>query len=502
MLGSPITIYTDHCTLENFDSQKDLSRRQARWQEFLSHYNHQIIYIKGEDNTIADALSRLPDTVDDIPITPVASMHCVETDPLLLQSILAGYKSDPFCVKLVNNTDSIPGLTIRDKLLYVGDRLVIPRVGTLREDLFRLTHDNLGHFGFDKSYASLRNAYYWPNMRQDLEEAYIPACVKCQRNKSSTKKPPGPLHPLPIPDGCRDSIAIDFIGPLPVDNGFDCIVTITDHLGADVHIAPTHVDVTAERFAAQFFDLWYCENGLLLNIVSDRDKIFVSKFWKALHILTGIKLKMSSAYHPETDGSSERSNKTVIQALRYHIDRNQKNWVKSLPIVHFNIMNTANASTGFSPFQLHMGRSPRLIPPLITGRQFKRPKPSPEEQDATSLIESLAQATAEAQDNLFAAKVNQAKSANQHRGPEVRFNVGDRVLLSTEHRRREYVQAKSGRVAKFMPLFDGPFTITTAYPDTSNYTLELPNEPNRFPTFHSSLLHCSVPNDDNLFESR
>ena len=339
-------------------------------------------------------------------------------------------------------------------------------------------------------------------MRWDLEEAYIPACVDCQCNKSCTKKPSGPLHPLPIPDTRGDSIAINFIGPLPIDNGFDCIITITDCLGADIWIAPTHVDITAERFSAQFFDLWYCENGLPLNIISDRDKIFVSKFWKALHALMGVKLKMSSTYHPETDGSSEHSNKMVVQALRYHVNRNQKNWVKVLPIVHFNIMNMANTSTGFSPFQLRMGRSPRLIPPLVPSKALEVAESSPEGEDATSLIESLTQATAEAQDNLLATKVNQADATNQHQGAEDRFNVGDKVLLSKEHRWREYVQAKSGSVAKFMPHFDGPFTITHAHPETSNYTLELPNEPNWFPTFHSSLLHHFFSNNDKLFELR
>jgi hypothetical protein len=172
------------------------------------------------------------------------------------------------------------------------------------------------------------------------------------------KKPTGPLHPLPIPNACRDSIVIDLIGPLPVDNRFDCIVMIINCLGADVCIAPTYMDITAENFTAQFFDLWHCENGLPLNIVSDRDKIFISKFWKVLHALTGIKLKMLSAYNPKMDRGSERSNKTVAKALCYHVDYNQKNWVKLLPIVHFNIMNTVNATAGFSLFQLCMGHSP------------------------------------------------------------------------------------------------------------------------------------------------
>jgi RNase H-like domain found in reverse transcriptase/Reverse transcriptase (RNA-dependent DNA polymerase) len=96
LLGMPIIIYTDHCTLENFDNQKDLSCHQARWQEFMVQYDHSITYIPGENNTVADALSRLPDSVDNV-LCPVVSMLNIETDPNLLESIIVGYKSDPFC---------------------------------------------------------------------------------------------------------------------------------------------------------------------------------------------------------------------------------------------------------------------------------------------------------------------------------------------------------------------------------------------------------------------
>lgn len=234
LLGSPIAIYTDHRTLENFNGQKDLSRRQARWQEFLAHYNHEIIYIKGDNNTVADALSHLPNSIDIAPPVPTTSILSVHIDPTLLKSIVDGYEIDPFCIKLANNDKSIEGIKWVHGLLYVGNCLVIPRIGTLQEDLFHLTHDSLRHFGFDKSYASLRDTYYWPNMQRDLLEAYIPACPDCQRNKGRTACTPGPLHPLPIPDQRGDSITIDFMGPLPKDNGFDAIVTITDRLGADV----------------------------------------------------------------------------------------------------------------------------------------------------------------------------------------------------------------------------------------------------------------------------
>ena len=152
-------------------------------------------------------------------------------------------------------------------------------------------------------------------MRKDLETVYIPSCADCQRNKSTTSKPIGLLHPLPVPDNRCDSVAIDFVGPLPPDEGYNSFVTFTDHLGSDIWIIPMTTTLSAEKFAELFFKHWYCKNGLPLEIISDQDKIFLSCFWKELHKLTGIKLKMSTAYHPKLDGASKRTNKTVIQAI-------------------------------------------------------------------------------------------------------------------------------------------------------------------------------------------
>ena len=235
---------------------------------------------------------------------------------------------------------------------FINDRLVIPDVKHVRESLYRLAHNAMGHFGTGKCLPSLKDSFYWPNMRRDLETAYIPSCAACQRNKSQTTKPIGPLHPLLVPDERCDSVAIDFIGPLPLDNGFDTIITFTDRLGSDIQIIPSLSTLTAEKLAEVFFDKWYCVNGLPLDIVSDRDKLFMSCFWKTLHTLTGVKLKMSTSYHPETDGSSERTNKTVIQCIRFAVERDQIGWVKALPKIRFDIMNTVNRSTGFTPFQL------------------------------------------------------------------------------------------------------------------------------------------------------
>ena len=249
-------------------------------------------------------------------------------------------------------------------------------------------------------------------------------------------------------------MAVDFIGPLPEDKGFDCIVTMTDRAGTDIQVVPTRTDISAEDFTQLFFDHWYCENGLPLEFISDRDKLYVSHFWKRLTRIASIKLGMLTAFHPETDGASECTNKTVNQCLHYHVARNQKGWVRALPRVCFAIMNTVNKSTGFSPFQLHTGWSPRLIPPIT---QSERGRVEVGDVDALRLIEQINTDVAEAKDNLMLAKIFQADQANRKRGPEDAYTVDDFVMLSTANRRKEYTSTGSSRSAKLFPQWDSPY---------------------------------------------
>lgn len=324
LLGSHFTIYTDHQTLQNFELQKELSKRQARWMEYMSQYDCTIHYINGDDNCVADALSSLPDSIERVP-TVISGIFEIRSDPSLIEDIKEGYNMDPWCKALARDlaqgmVDNKLSISSRNSLIFIGNRLIIPKHKDHCENLFCLAHDNLGHFGTEKLYATLRNDFYWPNMHRDLVNSYVPSCTDCQHNKNTTSKPRGPLHPLPIPDKCFDSVAIDFISPLPKDNGFNCIVTMMDRLGTDVQIVPCNTNMTAEKFAAIFFNQWFCENGCPLELITNCDKLFVSRFWKALMNLSGIKHKMSLAFHPQTNGSSERSNKMVIQALRFHIE--------------------------------------------------------------------------------------------------------------------------------------------------------------------------------------
>jgi hypothetical protein len=336
--------------------------------EYMSQYDCSIHYISGDNNCVADALSQLPDSVDQH--VPIASIFEIKSDPQIMEDIKKGYHEDPWCQALAKDLaqgfmDCKLNISSCNGLIFIGERLIIPKYKDLHENLFLLAHDDLGHFGANKTYGNLREAFYWPNMWKDLINAYVPSCVDCQRNKNLTSRPKGPLHPLQVPDKHFDSVAIDFIGPLPKDDGFDCIVTMTDRLGADVQIIACNIDMMAEDFVVIFFNRWFCENGCPLELITDRNKLFVSRFWKALMKLSDIKHKMSTAFHPQTDGTSERTNKTVVQALRFHVERNQSGWAKALPKIRFDIMNTVNVSMGYSPFMLKSAHSPCLIPPLM-----------------------------------------------------------------------------------------------------------------------------------------
>jgi flavin-binding protein dodecin len=155
---------------------------------------------------------------------------------------------------------------------------------------------------------------------------------------------------------------------------------------------------------------------------------------------------MSTAYHPQTDSASERTNKTLNQCVWFHVEQNQKGWVRALPIIHFHIINSVNVSMGFSGFQICMGQSPQIIPPLVLGTVTKE---TSETCAAHSIISQIEADIAEAKDTLIGVKVMQAFFANKNRGCEDAYCVNDRVMLATSHCRREFKASNKSRVANF-----------------------------------------------------
>jgi hypothetical protein len=176
--------------------------------------------------------------------------------------------------------------------------------------------------------------------------------------------------------------------------------------------------------------------------------------------------------------------------------------VHALPRIRFDMMNSVNASTGFSNFQIQLGQSPQLILPIVPHSLKQSPSNREEQAQAQSLITQLHNDVTEAKDNLFQAKVFQSHFANKNRSPEIPFKVGDKVMLSTLHQQQEYKRKGNKQAAKFFPRFDGPYDIIDVHAATSNYTLKLPNSPNTYPTYHASELKAFIANNSSLFPNR
>ena len=412
LLGVPFMAFTDHRTLENFTHQKHLFWRQAHWQEFLGQYNFSITYLKGVDNCVADTLSRLLlveplpptprappcNTALSVPalcflrrtcrslvrcpvaVSPVASSHVLSVASNLdwVACICLGYPancwilqllcslhlgSDPLDALISGSLDGchVSGISVQDRLLFVGDRLCIPRV------LSSTSHCSacaMTQWGTLVQTNPMTSSVTLPTGR--TRDTTWKNCISLDAtNVNETSHRPTALHPLPVPDGQCLSATINFVGPLPVDAGFDYIATFTCGLSSDIHIIPCRSDLTAEGFAELFFVHWYCKNGLPADIISNHNKLFMSHFWKALHHLTTVNLKMSTSFHPETDSTSECTNKMVIQMLQFHVERNQHSWSRTLPLICFQLMNTTNTLTGFTPFQLCHGANSHILPPTF-----------------------------------------------------------------------------------------------------------------------------------------
>jgi len=163
-------------------------------------------------------------------------------------------------------------------------------------------------------------------------------------------------------------------------------------------------------------------------------------------------------------------------------------------------MCTVNKSTGYSPFMLRFGRNPIVLPPL----DHMREAVTQDEIDAHTIINHIYMSVNDAKDNLLLAKISQAFEANKSRSIDQTFpyKIGDSVLLSTLHRRSAFISAEGKRAAKFFPRFDGPYAVVNIFPESSTVTLDLPNQPSVFPTFHTSLIKPFLPNDNIKFPHR
>ena len=495
LTGIKFDILTDHAPLTHWKTQKDLSARQVRWNETLSRFNADIHHIPGISNSAADALSRYP-YVQPAEDLSVCAISMIEFDSSILKSIRSSLPKDRLFGPVIANPERYPLFQFEEGLLFFEGRLCIPANDRIsREKLLKLHHDDAGnHHAIDKTRKSITMDYYWPGVQRDIE-LYIKSCTSCARNKSATQAPAGFLHPMPIPKARFAEMALDFVGTLVPSKGFDTILVMTDRLTDYVKFEATHSTATAADIADLVYRSWYRQFGLPKAMTSDRDKLFTSGFWKELHKRLRVHLRMSTSYHPETDGSSERSNKTMIESLRHYVNLRQSDWADHLIHVEAAMNNSVNATTGKTPTELVFGTPLRLFP---SPRDLA--EPSVDIPAVTDYIQRIQDNISFARDRHAEAKTKQTTYANQKRRAEPDYKVGDKVYLETKNLRLRI--KKKGRSAKFYPRYVGPFAIAKTEPATSNYTLELPPEYHIHPKVHARRLKLAYDNDPELFPGR
>ncbi|SCZ91582.1 BZ3500_MvSof-1268-A1-R1_Chr1-2g01504 [Microbotryum saponariae] len=268
--------------------QGNLLRRQARWTERLADYNFEIVYVRGPENTVADALSRysFPEINDSANVLAEARL-----DPAFLRALRKGYRKDSQCRQAIRNINSTPGYSLRDGIVRFEGRILLPKTGDFREKAIHDAHDAAGHFGLHKMYDHLRRNFIWSGMKEACKE-YVESCSVCQTMKMHGTDSAGRIHNLNVPDRPMREVGLDFVGPLIPSNGNDTLLTVTDHLSGYVRLIPAKT--TAERF----FDGWHQHFGMPRVLVSDCDKLFTSDFWTAYMGRMGTKLAISTGKTP------------------------------------------------------------------------------------------------------------------------------------------------------------------------------------------------------------
>ena len=259
---------------------------------------------------------------------------------------------------------------IKDDLLYVGPRLYIPDDPILKTRIIKHIHEAPpgGHAGRSSTYDRVSSFYYWPGIT-DTVARYVKSCHACKRSKSYREGKQGLLKPLPIPDRYWQDISVDFITPLPVcsrfGRRFEHIMVIVDRLSKKKKFIS--IDSLEVEAVVQAFIEWvWREEGYPSTIVSDRGTQFTAHFWQRLCQRIGTKPKLSTAFHPETDGQTENANASLKQYLRAYVNYNQDNWVDFLPIAEFEANSDRNASSGIPLFLATKGYLPRSnLEPLI-----------------------------------------------------------------------------------------------------------------------------------------
>nr|GEV02568.1 putative reverse transcriptase domain-containing protein [Tanacetum cinerariifolium] len=296
------TVYTDHKSLQYILDQKELNMRQRHWIEPLSDYDCEIRYHPGKGNVVADALSQK----DREPLRVRSLVMTVHTN--LPEKIL---EAQTETMKEENVKAKNPG---RDMIMHESHK-----------------SKHSIHPGSDKMYQDLKKLYWWPNMKADIP-TFVSRCLTYAKVKAEHQNP----------------------SRLPrTPSGYDSIWVIVDRLTKSAHFLPMKKTDSIEKLAQQYLKEIICRHGVPMSIISDRDSLFTSRFWETLQKALGTQLNLSTAYHPEMDGQSERTIQTLEDMLRACVINFGNSWDRHLPLVEFSYNNSYHLSPRYiGPFEI------------------------------------------------------------------------------------------------------------------------------------------------------
>ena len=486
-------IWTDHGNLVYFFTKQKLTRRQARWSLYLSRFRFIIIHKPGTQNK-SDALSRRPDHKEGMALdnddrvlldnkfftiraTQTTAVN-ISGDKTLRQRIIATQEYDKEVSQAIESIlkngprSVIKGLedwNLEDGLILYRGQVYVPQNEALRRDIVKQYHDHVatGHPGRWKTYELVSREFWWPGI-SSFVKSYVDGCATCQATKIRPRNRV-PLQPNQVPTEVWKTITMDFITDLPISQGYDSLFVVVDRLSKATIVTPCNKTITAEETANLYMENVWRRTGLPRQVISDRGPQFASKVMQEVWNKLNVKSTMSTAFHPQTDGETERVNQELEQYLRVSGNFQQDNWVKLIPFMEFAHNARQHSATGKSPFEVWYGYQPEFIPPI----NFATNIPTVEER-----LRALEQIRIE-----VTAALNVAAEVMKHSRPShttYAVKVGDQVWLEGTNVHTTHPKAK------LAPRRHGPFKVIATW--GVNCKLQLPKTWRIHPVFHVSLI--------------
>lgn len=525
---SSIQVWTDHRALEYFMSTKTLNQRQARWAEILADFDFLISYRAGKDNGKPDLLTRLD--YDTAAQQAIKSAHRTTIllpakylDPQIVQDLkvqpqgcdlngiaLAALDSNlpvTFMDDLFQANRTHPSLEEHRELARKGHadwtltshglllfktRLELPEsneVLIIHTELIKAVHASLltAHPGVTKTMALLRRFYHWKGMQATVER-YIANCHECGRAAIPRDKTPGFLHPLPIPDRPYQHLSMDFMSYSKDQHGYDMVFVVMDRLSKKSLSIPCHKKSGARELAAIFLVHVFRHHGFPKSIVSDRGPQFISSFWNEFCEILGIKVKLSTAFHPQTDGQTEIMNQYLTLRLRPFMNHYQNNWSELLPMMDYAQLTLKHSSIGMTPFELLNGYPADSTWNWETALDPNKPITAKERlnrQEAQDFAKRMhdawlfAREVLQKKQNRMAETVNKGRrEINWEAQPDNKPN--DKVYISTKNWKTNRPSRKLGEQQA------GPFEVIAK--EGHSFRVQLPNSMAIHPVFNPEKL--------------